>query len=268
MPIQAPTTGEPSGTQTIARAAQVLACFSSERPHLKLVELSDQLGLSQSTTYRYLAALESGGLVVRDPELGGYRLGLKVIELAGIAINQIDARKHALDDMDRLSAETGLLVNLAVLFEGDVLHIAHVAPPGVPRSFTALGRRAVAHCTSLGKALLAALPSEQVHPIIERYGWRPYTERSIRDFKRLDAELERVRGVGYALDLGERRPGVICAGSVIRDFTGHAAAAVSVSIADNRYDPSVIEAEIALKVVAAAERISFRMGHQGTSAFL
>jgi DNA-binding IclR family transcriptional regulator len=268
MPIQAPTTPESSGTQTIARAAQVLACFSSERPHLKLVELSDQLGLSQSTTYRYLAALESGGLVVRDPELGGYRLGLKVIELAGIAINQIDARKHALDDMDRLSADTGLLVNLAVLFEGDVLHIAHVAPPGVPRSFTALGRRAVAHCTSLGKALLAGLPNEQVHPIIERYGWRPYTERSIRDFKRLDAELERVRRVGYALDLGERRPGVICAGSVIRDFTGHAAAAVSVSIADNHYDPSVVEADIAPKVVAAAERISFRMGHQGTNAFL
>src|SRR3954452_2284910 len=149
--MQAAPSGEASGTQTIARAAQVLACFSSERPHLKLVELSDLLGLSQSTTYRYLAALESGGLVVRDPRLGGYRLGLKVIELAGIAINQIDARKYALDDMELLSAETGLLVNLAVLFEGDVLHIAHVAPPGVPRSFTALGRRAVAHCTSLGK---------------------------------------------------------------------------------------------------------------------
>ena len=83
-----------------------------------------------------------------------------------------------------------VLVNLAVLFEGDVLHIAHVAPPGVPRSFTALGRRAVAHCTSLGKALLAALPNEEVHAIIERYGWRPYTERSIRDFVHLDTELE------------------------------------------------------------------------------
>ena len=70
--------------------------------------------------------------------------------------------------MDRLSEETGLLVNLAVLFEGDVLHIAHVAPPEVPRSFTALGRRAVAHCTSLGKVLLAAIPDEQVHPIIEQ----------------------------------------------------------------------------------------------------
>ena len=268
MPSSAPSTSEGSGTQTIARAAQVLACFSAERPHLKLVELSELLGLSQSTTYRYLAALESGGLVIRDPRQGGYRLGLKVIELAGIAINQIEARKHALDDMDQLSADTGLLVNLAVLFEGDVLHIAHVAPPGVPRSFTALGRRAVAHCTSLGKAMLAGLSDAQVHVIIDRYGWRPYTDRSIRDFARLDAELARTRTVGYALDLGERRPGVVCAGSVIRDFSGHAAAAVSVSVADNRYDPAAFEAEIAPQVLAAAERISFRMGHQSTSAFL
>jgi len=259
---------EPTGTQTIARAALVLACFSSERPHLKLAELADLIGLSQSTTYRYLSALESGGLVMRDPQKGGYRLGLKVIELAGIAINQVEARKHALDDMDRLSADTGLLVNLAVLFEGDVLHIAHVAPPGVPRAFTSLGRRAVAHCTSLGKALLADLPTEQVHGIIDRYGWRPYTERSIRDFERLDAELQRIRTVGYALDLGERRPGVVCAGAVIRDFSGQAAAAVSVSAADNRYGPEAIEAEIAPEVVAAAERISFRMGHQSTAAFL
>ena len=268
MTSSAPSTPEGSGTQTIARAAQVLACFSAERPHLKLVELSELLGLSQSTTYRYLAALESGGLVIRDPQQGGYRLGLKVIELAGIAINQIEARKHALDDMDQLSADTGLLVNLAVLFEGDVLHIAHVAPPGCreasPRSAAVPSPTA----PRSGKAMLAGLSDAQVHAIIDRYGWRPYTDHSIRDFARLDAELARTRAVGYALDLGERRPGVVCAGSAIRDFSGHAAAAVSVSVADNRYDPEAFEAEIAPQVLAAAERISFRMGHQSTSAFL
>ena len=138
----------------------------------------------------------------------------------------------------------------------------------MPRTFTALGRRAVAHCTSLGKALLADLADDRVHSIIDRYGWRPYTDKSIRDFAALDQELARTRARGYALDLGERRPGVICAGAAIRDFSGHAAAAVSVSGADSRTSPDAFEAEIAPKVVAAAERISFRMGHQATAAFL
>lgn len=259
---------EAAGTQTISRAVEILACFSPERPHLKLVEIADQLGLTQSTAYRYLTALESGRLVTRDLDQGGYRLGLKVIELAGIALNQIEARKHALEEMERLLQETGLRVNLAVLIEGDVLHLAHAVPAEVPRVLTTPGRRAVAHCTSLGKAMLADLPTELVHETIERYGWRPYTKASISDFDRLDQELEHVRGVGYALDMRERRPEVLCAGAPIRDYSGRVVAAVSVSVRDDRYNRESLEAEIAPRVVAAAERISSRMGQQATAAFL
>jgi DNA-binding IclR family transcriptional regulator len=268
MPTRKIASIEAAGTRTIGRAVEVLACFSAERPHLKLLELADQLGLTQSTAYRYLTALESGGLVSRDADQGGYRLGLRVIELAGIALNQIEARKHALDEMERLLHETGLKVNLAVLIEGDVLHVAHAVPPDVPRGFTTPGRRAVAHCTSLGKAMLANMPTELVHATIERHGWRPYTKNSIRDFVRLDRELERVRIVGYALDLRERRPEVLCAGAPIRDYSGRVVAAVSASVRDNRHSAESLEAEIAPLVAAAADRISFRMGHEATAAFL
>jgi IclR family KDG regulon transcriptional repressor len=263
----APTSIE-TGTRTISRAVEVLACFSAERPRLKLIELAEQLGLTQSTAYRYLTALESGGLVSRDADQGGYRLGTKVIELAGIALNQIEARKHALEEMERLLQQTGLKINLAVLIEGDVLHIAHAVPSDVPRGLTTPGRRAVAHCTSLGKALLADLPTPLLHATIERYGWRPYTKNSIRDFGRLDRELERVRNVGYALDVRERRPEVLCAGAPIRDYSGRVVAAVSASVRDDRYTAETLEAEVAPRVAAAAERISFRMGQQATAAFL
>jgi IclR family transcriptional regulator, KDG regulon repressor len=257
---------ETAGTQTISRAVEVLACFSAEHPHLKLLELANQLGLTQSTAYRYLTALESGGLVTRDVSQGGYRLGYKVIELSWIALNQIEARRHALDEMEQLLQATGLKINLAVLIEGDVIHVAHAVPPDVPRGLTTPGRRAVAHCTSLGKAMLADLPAEQVHSMIERYGWRPYTKASVRDFKRLDRELEHIRQVGYALDLRERRPEVLCAGASIRDYSGRVVAAVSASVRDNRYTAESLEAEVAPRVVAAAERISFRMGDQATTA--
>jgi DNA-binding IclR family transcriptional regulator len=104
--------------------------------------------------------------------------------------------------------------------------------------------------------------------MVERYGWRPYTKASISDFERLDRELEHIREVGYALDLRERRPEVLCAGAPIRDYSGRVVAAVSASVRDNRYTAESLEAEIAPRVVAAAERISFRMGDQATAAFL
>ena len=148
-----------------------------------------------------------------------------MIELAGIALNQIEVRKHALDEMDRLCDEVNLLTNLAVLLDGDVLHLAHSAPKAVPRMYTALGRRAVAHCTSLGKALLAHRPWDETRGAIERHGWRPYTRHSIADFARLEAELAAVRAKGYAIDREERRADVICIAAPIRDRAGEVVAA-------------------------------------------
>jgi hypothetical protein len=145
-----PAPGRRARSQTIERAALVLTCFSAEEPQLGLAELAARLDLNASTVYRYVATLEDAGLLVCN-QRGGYRLGLRVIELTGIALNQIEVRKHALDEMDRLRDAVNLLTNLAVLLDGDVLHLAHAAPKSVPRMYTALGRRAVAHCTSLGK---------------------------------------------------------------------------------------------------------------------
>jgi IclR family KDG regulon transcriptional repressor len=252
---------EPARTrsQSTERAALVLACFSAEEPLLSLAELSARLELSQSTVFRYVAALQSAGLLERD-DRGGYRLGLRVVELAGIAVNQIEVRKHALDEMESLRAELHLLVNLGVLFEGDVMHIAASVPEGWPRWYTILGRRAVAHCTTLGKVLLAHRPWDQVQATIERYGWRPYTANSIQNFDQLQIELERIRREGYAIDNEERRIGSICLGVPIRDYSGAIVAALSVSGTTETLSAER-RTQVLPRLLAAAGRTSFRMGY-------
>jgi IclR family transcriptional regulator, KDG regulon repressor len=254
-------------SQTIERAGLILACFSAETPHLTLADLATQLDLHQSTVYRYVAALEGAGLLERDPRRGGYRIGLRVIELSNIALNQIEVRKHALDEMDRLRDELNALVSLGVLFEGDVLHIAHAVPSAWPRWYTTVGRRAVAHCTSLGKVLLAARPWPDVVDLVERFGWRPYTPNSIRDFPRLEAELETIRERGYAVDNEERNRGTVCLGAPIRDYTGAVVAALSVSGKIDRVTPEFQE-RILPHLLEAADRISFGLGFHSSSAYL
>lgn len=258
--------GRRARSQTIERATLVLTCFSAEEPHLGLAELATRLDLNASTVYRYVATLEDAGLLVRN-QRGGYRLGLRVIELAGIALNQIEVRKHALDEMDRLCDEVNLLTNLAVLLDGDVLHLAHSAPKSVPRMYTALGRRAVAHCTSLGKALLAHRPWAETRAGIERHGWRPYTRHSIVDFTRLEAELAAVRAKGYAIDREERRADVICMAAPIRDRGGDVVAALSVSGSKTRMTETVRRRTLPC-VIEAANRVSFRLGFQANAAYL
>ena len=261
-------TRKPDGTrsQTVDRAALVLTCFSAEEPHLALGELATKLGLNQSTVYRYVATLQDAGLLERDSRRGGYRLGLRVTELAYVALNQLDVRREGLPEMDRLRDEMGLLVNLALLVGGDVLHVAHSAPQGWPPRATTPGRRAVAHCTALGKVLLADRPWDEVCLSIDREGWRPYTANSIQDFDRLAAEMSRVREQGHSLDDGERGPGTVCLGAPIRDHTQRVVAAISVSGATHSLPPEQRPAVLA-RLLEAANRISYRLGHQGSSIY-
>lgn len=254
-------------SQTIERAALVLTCFSAEEPRLTLADLAAKLALSQSTVYRYVATLQATGLLQRDERRGGYRLGLRVLELAGVAVNQLEVRKQALDEMDALREEVGLLVSLGVLFEGDVMHVATSVPAGWPRWYTTLGRRAVAHCTTLGKALLAHRPWGEVRATVERYGWRPYTPNSIRDLDGLERELAATRERGYAVDHEERRVGMVCVGAPIRDHSGTVVAAISVTGTVLRMPPE-FQREVALRVLEAANRISFRLGYAGSTAYL
>lgn len=250
-------------SQTVERAGLILACFSETEPHLTLTDLAGKLRLNPSTAYRYIASLQHAGLLERDPRQGGYRLGLRVIELAGIALNQIEVRKHALDELDRLRDETRLLANLGVLIEGDVLHLAQSPTRDVPRMYTVIGRRAVAHCTALGKVLLAHRPWEEVRDVIRRHGWRPYTPHSIQSFDRLKTELARVQEQGYALDRNERRVGAACVAVPIRDRSGRVVAALSVSGAADTLPDEVLH-RLLPRVLEAANQISLRLGYQGS----
>src|SRR5205085_11098688 len=129
---------------------------------------------------------------------------------AGLALNQMELVRHSLEELDSLRDALNLNANLAVLFQGDVFHLAYAVRADTPRYYTVIGRRAVAHCTALGKVLLATQPRAAVHRDIENRGWRPYTARSIQDVDTLDRCLDEVAERGYAVDLEECSPGNAC----------------------------------------------------------
>jgi len=103
--------------------------------------------------------------------------------------------------------------------------------------------------------------------LIERYGWRPYTPNSIQDFPRLEEELAAIRERGYAIDREERNRGSICIGAPIHDFSGQVIASLSISGKAEKL-PQESWTEIAPRVCEAANRISFRLGYQQSSAYL
>jgi len=248
-------------TQTVDRAMTVLSCFSLERPELSLTEIAQLLDLHPSTVHRLLKTVEAGGYVERDARSGHYRLGLQIIELAGIALNQSELRRHGLAELDHLRDTLNLNANLAVLDRGDVFHLAYAVRSDTPRFYTTLGRRAVAHATALGKVMLADRPRESVHADIEERGWRPYTRYTIQDFEALDRALDEIAAVGYAVDREERSLGTCCVAAPVRDYTNRVVAAISVTGPTQQLGGETLDSIIDV-VKDHANRLSMKLGCQ------
>jgi IclR family transcriptional regulator, KDG regulon repressor len=202
--------------QALGRGLAVLDCFDGRSGELTAMQLARRTGVKLPTLYRYLAMLEAAGFVQRMPA-GRYALGFRLVELGGQVLSHADAYKFGQPLVEELANELQLDVHLAQLYEGDVLHLGYGGRPVVPRRASVrattgskLGERTPAHCTSLGKAMLAHVPAERVESTIRRYGWRPLTSNSIQDFPRLERELGSVRSRGFAIDREEKVAGIHC----------------------------------------------------------
>ncbi|MFZ0215907.1 MAG: IclR family transcriptional regulator [Candidatus Dormiibacterota bacterium] len=246
----------PPGTQTVERALAALDVLS-QSPNLSLTQIAHELELNVSTARRLVTTLEARGYVRRATP--GYALGFKLVELAGLTLNHTELVRHSLTELDQLRDHLDLNANLAILSGGDVLHLAYAVRSDTPRYYTSIGRRAVAHCTALGKVLLSAEVREQVHAEIRRRGWRPYTPRSIQDFDALDRALDEVIAEGHAIDRDERTLGTACLAAPVRDRSGRIAAAISVSGAGQRFDALGVE-RIRREVVEHARNVSLKLG--------
>lgn len=192
--------------------------------------MAERLGLPYSTAHRYVSTVVQLGYLESAQGTGTYRVGLPVIELAGVALNQLEVYRHATPYLDRLADATRLDANLSVLYHGDILHLAYaVRSQSQIRSHSVIGRRTPAHLTAMGKTMLADMYFGDVRKLIEHHGWRPRTPNSINSYVELEKELERVRLQGYALDREEQRLATRCVAAPIRGRTGRVVAALSVS---------------------------------------
>src|SRR4029077_2817029 len=114
-----------SGTysQSLERGLAILSSFRSGSPLLGVSDLAREVGLSRSTTHRYISTLAALGYLQQDPATKRYRLGPRVLDLGFAAIHSMDVREIAMPYLQRLSDETGFTVNMAVLDGHEVVYI-------------------------------------------------------------------------------------------------------------------------------------------------
>src|SRR5207248_2119483 len=180
-------------SQSLERGLAVLSAFRSGRPQLGVSELGRELGLSRSTTHRYVATLAALGYLQQDPATKKYRLGPRVLDLGFSAINSMELREVAAPHLRQLSDETGYTVNMAILDDLDIVYVERCRSSRAGQREIDLnlhvGARLPAYCTSLGKVLLAFLAADEQTVRLEQIDFTRRGPNTLTSRTALVAEL-------------------------------------------------------------------------------
>ena len=239
----------------------ILDALAVEGGDLSLFELSERLDLHKSTIHRLLMVLERHRLVERHGESGKFGLGLKLFELGSKASGRLGLGERSRPHLERLAAGAGETAHLCVLDGGEVLYLAKVEPSRTVRVPSSIGQRNPAHCTAVGKALLAFLPDEEVETVIRRRGLKAHTRNTIVSPSLLRRALRVIRERGYAVDDEEIEEGLRCVGAPVRDHSGRVVASMSVAGPAFRLTRSKTPS-IGRLVMKAAHELSAELGHR------
>ena len=248
-----------SGVQSVGRVLDLLEIVGAAGGEIGLSELAAKSGLPLPSIHRLVRTLVDRGYMRQLPNRR-YALGARLVPLGQVAGTMLGAwARPVLTDLVDALGETA---NLAVLDGDAVTYIGQVPSRHSMRMFTEVGRRVMAHCTGVGKALLSTLPDDAVRELLARTGMPAQTARTITDPEALLVELARIRRDGHAVDEGEQEVGVRCVAMPVRGPLG--TLAVSVSGPAPRMTADLVARAVPL-LRGAGERLASELAERSTA---
>ena len=249
--------------QTIQKASEVLALFDRDHTEWGVREVAEKLNTAKSSAHDLMSSLAQVGFLQKTDD-GRYRLGWRLVTMSETLLTTTELRKASRPLLEELAAQYQETIHLAVLDDTQVVYMDKLEGRQAVRvELTSLGARLYAHCSALGKVLLAYSSEENVKRIIQTAGLPRFTPNTITDEEELQQALSKIRKQGYAYDLEEILPDLCCVGAPIHNYTDAVIAAISMSIPAYRFRRSQTEFRDA--IVLTAKMISKQLGYYGPS---
>lgn len=249
----------PSGyrerNSTADRTLTILGLFTDDRLHINAADVADTLGCARSTAYRYLQTLVSTSFLEESPG-GGFRLGIRVMELARLARRGYGLTDIALPVMRALAEELGETVLLTRRVNDAVVCIERCeGSTQLIRLSYERGTRLPINAGASALALLAWLPDDQTRALLEKEPLQRFTDNTLTDVDELAARLAEIRGNGYSVTTAEVDPDAIGVAAPIFGDTGTVTAALSVVAMRRNVPPNRLDALVA-SVRASADQLT------------
>jgi IclR family pca regulon transcriptional regulator len=260
-----PSLREPRYSQSLERGLAILGCFTPERPVLGIADIAEELGMSRSTTHRYVVTLVALGYLKQGASRK-YRLGLRVTNLGMSALNSTGLREHAHPYLEELRERTSYTASLAVLDGPEIVYVDRASSLRRGRSSIDLGlapgSRLPAHCTAMGKLLLANLPEREQSELLASMKLPKRGPNTITSKTALRDELDNVREESFAVNDEELAPDLYSIAAPVRNDAHEVIAAVNLAADSSMIALGELVDALSPHLISTADRISACVGYR------
>lgn len=217
--------------KSIEKALDLLELLSDNKKEMGITEINRELNMGFSTIHRILTTLKYRGYIVQNQQTSKYMLGTKLFILGCKVQNTTNLIRVVTPFLQRLSQNTNETINFAILEGREAVYLFKIESKEMLKAGIEVGTKVAAHCTSLGKVLLAFLPEQEFMMLYpnENEKLPTFTPKSISSAEELKKCLKKTKKQGYAIDEEEFKIGVNCLGVPIINNEGKAIAAISIS---------------------------------------
>lgn len=234
---------------SVQKTFALLEQFTTQKSEWGVTELAKEVGSNKSTVFRFLAQMQSIGILDKDEHTEKYRLGLKLFELG----NRVKLRTAFVEkthpELVTVANNITETVHLGVLKNHQVFHIDKVESPQGLKISSRIGSYSPAYATGLGKVLLAYLPeknqAETIAHIFKKMPKTTFTQNTITQKAKLKAELAKIKSIGYAIDREEYEVGLICVAIPVFNQNEQVVASLSASGPANRFKEAEVKNYVA-----------------------
>ncbi|WP_288392239.1 IclR family transcriptional regulator C-terminal domain-containing protein [uncultured Herbaspirillum sp.] len=245
---------DPSFMTSLARGLAVIRAFSDSRRSLTIAQISQKTGIPRAAVRRCLHTLKQLGYA--DSDVNNFSLRPKILTLGYSYLSSTPLTVSAQPYLNNISRTLGESCSLAVLDDHEVLYVARSATSRVMSVALNTGSRLPAYCTSLGRAMLAHLPDDQLKAYFDKVKLRALTDKTVVSQKRLRDILAGVRENGYAVIDEELEVGLRSIAVPVRGASGNVLAALNVGAQAARVSVAQMEEEILPVLLRGAQELS------------
>ena len=247
-------TGDPNFMTSLARGLAVIQAFSQRRHHLTISQVSTTTGLSRAAVRRCLYTLAKLGFAGSDDNRHFF-LRPRILALGHSYISSMPLATAAQPVLEHISHLLHESCSIATLDGVEIVYIARANVTRIMSIDLGVGSRLPAFCTSMGRAILANLPPEELESVLARVEFKRYTERTITNAAKLTQALRQIRRDGYSIIDQELEHGLRSMAVPIQNPSGKVVAALNIGAHAQRVSIQEMQTKFLPHLRAAAQEL-------------